>query len=139
MSASAPAEWVKVNSVTYRIHKKPGKPDSMRVEYRSGLEIYREWVCFDHKGYPKDKALKWWRRRMTGPGILPNTTVDAVGKADALLKPVEIRVRKNGKYTEIIEFRFMSDVLAGGSGVFVYPSTGGDSPSGTVLLNALHG
>ena len=139
MSAEAPSQWIPVNSVAYRQHVKPGSPNSMRVEYRSGLAVYREWVCFDHKGYAKDKALKWWRRRMNAPGILPNTTAEALGKADALIKPTEIRVRKNGKYTEIVEFRFMSDVLAGGSGVFVYPSAGGDSTSSAVLLNAMHG
>jgi DNA repair protein RadD len=139
MSASAPAEWVKVNSVTYRIHKKPGKPDSMRVEYRAGLEIYREWVCFDHKGYPRDKALKWWRKRMTGPGILPGTTVDAIAKADSLMKPTEIQVRKNGKYTEIVEFRFMPGVQAGGTGVPVSAAAGGTQNQGSLLFNALHG
>ena len=95
----------------------------MRVEYRCGLATYSEWVCFDHKGYPREKAMKWWQRRMTGPGILPNSVTDAIAKSDSIRKPVEIRVRKNGKYTEITEFRFVSDVLAGGSGVLVYPPT----------------
>lgn len=139
MTFDAPAVWVKTNSVAYRLHKKDGKPDSMRVEYRCGMEVYREWVCFDHKGYPKEKALKWWRRRMSGPGILPNTTVEAIGKADALLKPIEIKVRKNGKYTEIVEFRFVSDMSPGGSGVSVPSAAGGNAPSGTLLFNAVHG
>ena len=123
MSMNAPAEWLKVNAVAYRQHKKAGNPDSMRVEYRCGLATYSEWVCFDHKGYPREKAMKWWQRRMTGPGILPSSVTDAIAKSDSIRKPVEIRVRKNGKYTEITEFRFMSDVLAGGSGVLVYPTT----------------
>jgi DNA repair protein RadD len=111
----------------------------MRVEYRCGLDVHREWVCFDHKGYPKDKALKWWRRRMTGPGILPNATVDAIAKAENLMKPVEIKVRKNGKYTEIVEFRFVQDVQAGSSGVPVPSSGGGAAPESPVLFNAVHG
>jgi DNA repair protein RadD len=123
MSMNAPAEWLKVNAVAYRQHKKAGSPDSMRVEYRCGLATYSEWVCFDHKGYPREKAMKWWQRRMTGPGILPSSVTDAIAKSDSIRKPVEIRVRKNGKYTEITEFRFVSDVLAGGSGVLVYPTT----------------
>ncbi len=114
MSMNAPAEWAKVNSVSYRLHKKAGSPDSMRVEYRCGLALHSEWVCFDHKGYPHDKALRWWQRRMTGPGILPKSTVEAIAKADSLRKPTEIKVRKNGKYTEIVEFRFMPDVQSGG-------------------------
>ena len=114
MSMNAPSEWFKVNSVSYRLHKKAGSPDSMRVEYRCGIALYSEWICFDHKGYPHDKALRWWQRRMTGPGILPKSTADAIEKSESLRKPTEIKVRKNGKYTEIVEFRFMSDVQSGG-------------------------
>lgn len=112
MSIDAPAEWKKVNAVFYRKHQKAGKPDSMRVEYRSGFQTYREWVCFDHKGYPKDKAIKWWRKRMSKPGLIPESTVDAIAKADNLLKPAEIKVQKNGQYTEIVEFRFMPETTS---------------------------
>ena len=121
MSSTAPAEWVAVNSVSYHVHKKNGKPDSMRVEYRCGLTVFREWVCFNHTGFPKDKAIKWWRMRMTKPGVLPSNTDQAVVLADQLIKPIEIKVQKNGQYTDIKEFRFMSDVLAGRAGVFVRP------------------
>jgi len=139
MTFDSPAVWLKTNSVAYRIHKKAGKPDSMRVEYRCGMEVYREWVCFDHKGYPKEKALKWWRRRMSGPGILPANTVDAISKADSLLKPVEIQVRKNGKYTEIVEVKFMQDMQTGGARVSVLSPAGSEPTSGTLLFNTVHG
>lgn len=122
MSSTAPAEWVKVNAVAYRLHRKDGKPDSMRVEYRCGLATFREWVCFNHKGFPRDKAVKWWRSRMSKPGILPENTDQAIALADQLMKPVEIKVQKNGQYTDIKDFRFMSDVLAGGAGVLVRPA-----------------
>ena len=139
MSMNAPATWLKVNAVSYRMHKKPGKPDSVRVEYRCGLAVYSEWVLFDHKGYPREKALKWWRRRMTGPGILPASTADALARADTLMKPTEIQVRKNGKYTEVVEFRFMPNVQAGGSGVPVSAAAGGASSQSASLFNAVHG
>jgi len=121
MSVDMPAEWVKVNSVTYRRHKKAGSPDSMRVDYRSGLTVFSEWICLDHKGYPKEKALKWWQRRMSGPGVLPKDTTDALAKSNALLKPSEIKVKKNGKYTEVIDFRFVSDLPSGQQGAGVRP------------------
>lgn len=139
MSMAAPAEWVKVNSVAYRIHKKPGKPDSMRVEYRCGLQVYPEWVCFEHKGFPKDKAIKWWRARMTGPGSLPTNTIEAIAKATALMKPSEIKVQKNGKYTEITKFRFMPNVPPGGERVSLHSSNEKQSPQGSLLLHEVHG
>jgi DNA repair protein RadD len=110
MSTAIPSQWVPVNSVAYRQHVKPGSPNSLRVEYRSGMVVYREWVCLEHKGFARDKAIKWWMDRMTGPGVIPTTTVDAIGKANSLLKPAEIKVQKNGKYTEIVGFRFVQDL-----------------------------
>ena len=127
MGAAIPSQWVKVNAVAYRRHKKAGKPDSVAVEYRSGLSVYREWLCFEHKGYPRDKALKWWRQRMSGPGILPNTVTDALFKAHVLKKPTEIKVRRNGKYTEIVNFRFVSDLSSGGTGLPIHSATGSDA------------
>jgi DNA repair protein RadD len=103
------------------------------------LSVTSEWVCFDHKGYPKDKALKWWRKRMTKPGVLPTSTVDAISKADALLKPSEIKVQKNGKYTEIVEFRFMPDVSSGSEGVSVSAPAVQQKDRLKTLLNAMHG
>jgi DNA repair protein RadD len=110
MSTAIPSQWVPVNSVAYRQHVKPGSPNSLRVEYRSGMVVYREWICLEHKGFARDKAIKWWMDRMTGPGVIPTTTVDAIGKANSLLKPAEIKVQKNGKYTEIVGFRFVQDL-----------------------------
>lgn len=139
MSSAAVTQWQKVNAVVYRLHKKSGSPDSMRVEYRCGLDVHREWVCFEHKGYPKDKAVKWWRTRMSGPGVLPSSTADALAKADSLIKPIEIQVRKNGKYTEVVEFRFVPDVQARGPGVPVHSPSGQTEAQSPILLNAVHG
>lgn len=124
MSESLPVKWVPVNSVSYRQHVKPGSPNSMRVEYRSGLTVYREWVCFDHKGYPRDKAIKWWAQRMTGPGILPRSTEEAIKESSKLIKPVEIRVQNNGKYTEIVSFKFVRDLPESNEGMAFHLSTG---------------
>lgn len=111
----------------------------MRVEYRCGLVTYSEWLCFDHKGYPREKALKWWQKRMTGPGILPSGTADAIAKSATLRKPAEIRVRKNGKYTEITEFRFVPDVQTRSPGVPVHAAAGKATQDSPVLLNEVHG
>jgi hypothetical protein len=55
------------------------------------------------------------------------------------MKPTEIQVRKNGKYTEIVEFRFMPGVQSGGTGVPVSAAAGGTETKGSLLFNALHG
>jgi len=76
---------------------------------------------------------------MSSPGVLPTSTAEALVNADALRKPFEIRVRKNGQYTEIVEFRFVPDVPTRSSGVFVHAAHEGNPASGTILLNAMYG
>jgi DNA repair protein RadD len=98
-------EWVAVGAVTYHRHEKPGKPTSLRVDYHCGLVRHREWVCLEHGGYAGRKALEWWHRRAEGE--LPPTTVDeALARTEELRQPVQIAVRPNGRYTEVVHARF---------------------------------
>ena len=48
-----------VDAVAVVRHRKNGKPDSIRVEYRCGIQTFREWVCLDHEGYARTKARNW--------------------------------------------------------------------------------
>ena len=74
-----------VSETTYHIHFKrgdPSAPPTMRVEYRSGFNTYfREWVCFEHEGYARDKAEQWWRMR--SHDLTPETVEEAVALAQA--------------------------------------------------------
>jgi DNA repair protein RadD len=55
--------WISVDSVRYYAHKKEGSPDSLRVEYQCGFTVHKEWVCFSHSGYARQKAEGWWLAR----------------------------------------------------------------------------
>lgn len=75
-----PEEW-EVLATTYREHVKPGKPPSMRVSYQVGLsQSYSEWICFEHEGFARMKALKWWISR-GGSRPEPETVVEALDRA----------------------------------------------------------
>ena len=63
LSTQIQAAWCDVTGITYARHDKPGKPASLRVTYECGLARHSEWVCFEHTGFPRDKAVGWWRRR----------------------------------------------------------------------------
>jgi DNA repair protein RadD len=93
-----------VTSVTYGLHKKLGSPDSLRVEYMSGLRVVaREWVCLEHGGFAGEKARNWWKRR--ADTIVPLTTETALDRAESqLLTPSAIRVNETGKYPEIVGY-----------------------------------
>jgi DNA repair protein RadD len=57
-------ETYSVSNVTYRLHQKEGKPNSLRVDYWSGIRmVASEWVCFEHEGFAGAKAQSWWKQR----------------------------------------------------------------------------
>lgn len=99
LSTEAPP-WVPVEDVQFRVHNKPGSPPSLRVEYGSALNIYREWVAIEHQGFARRKAETWWQSNADGP--CPITVAEALLRKNQIRWPTEIQVRKNGKYFDII-------------------------------------
>ena len=114
--------WHDVTRVDYKLHRKPGKPDSMRVDYYSGLLcVASEWVCFEHTGYARQKAINWWLRLLSTQQDLisaPDTVSTALKLIESVKsvhqkqgfsgfkEPTRIATRKNGKYTEVKEYEF---------------------------------
>ena len=97
--------WITVDGVSYHRHEKPGGRPSLRVEYRCGLVVHREWVCFEHSGYARQKAVAWWQCRAPDQPV-PMTVAEALAAADRLARPTAISVRRNGRFTEITRARF---------------------------------
>ncbi len=70
-----------VEDMLYGVHTKRGAsadaPKTLRVDYRVGWHEYKsEWVCFEHEGYARQKAVAWWRRRSPDP--VPDTVARAI-------------------------------------------------------------
>jgi hypothetical protein len=108
-----------VDEVRLFRHRKPGKPDSIKVQYRCGLKIFNEWVCIDHDGYAGRKAIDWWMQHAVagkhpvvwgGEGRLyPHvhevflSDENARIAAEGILENAgSITVVRRGKYNEII-------------------------------------
>ena len=106
LSTQVQATWSDVTGISYARHEKPGKPASLRVTYECGLARHSEWVCFEHTGFPRDKAVGWWRRR-AGNLPPPGTVDEALQQVDQLRRPIAIQVRPAGQYTEIAAARFV--------------------------------
>lgn len=124
MSDEAPAADTvehEVTHVLYAEHAKPGTPPSLRVTYHCGLQSYREWVCVEHGGYARQRAVDWWRRRAalvparTDLQSLPRTVADALALVQQLPTPTRIAVRRGGKYPEIVRHEFKT-IDAGAKG-----------------------
>lgn len=101
---SVEPEWLEVAEVNYRTHRKPGSPDSLRVEYRVGLTIHKEWICLGHEGYARQKAESWWLGRATAP--VPRDVVEAIARSAEIAAPSHIRVKREGKYDRVVGCRF---------------------------------
>ena len=97
-------ETVQVTHVTYSIHKKAGKPDSMRVDYYCGLRRFREYICLDHGGYAARLARQWWQMR--SPWGPPPNVHEGMKAVEYLRVPKTLTIANNGKYPEVAGYGF---------------------------------
>jgi DNA repair protein RadD len=98
-------QWLHVDGVSYRAHEKPGGRTTLQVDYQCGFTRHREWVCFEHTGYARQKAVAWWRQRASGMPV-PTTVTEALAWSREIVAPSEIAVRPSGRFTEIVSVRF---------------------------------
>lgn len=92
--------WEPVQDVAYERHRgRDGKPDSLRAEYLIGGSVAREWVCFEHVGYPRQKAVAWWMERAGTPP--PDTVAEALERIAEVQAPVEAVPLRNGRFINI--------------------------------------
>lgn len=96
-----------VTNVTYHLHHKAGSPDSMRVDYHSGLrKVCSEWVCVGHTGFARAKAEQWWNKRVPEPWRTDcdNPAMSAVAMAfKHAAKPTAIVVNETAKWPELVK------------------------------------
>lgn len=99
-----------VKDIEYSVHKKKGADDdaprSMRVDYKVGFHRYKsEWICFEHEGYARQKAIAWWKQR-SRDGI-PDTAQEAVDLANtggvAFTREITVRSIAGDKHERIID------------------------------------
>lgn len=103
MNLTAPTVWEPVRDIEYRRHRKTGSPDSLRVDYLVGLRVVSEWVCLEHSGFARQKAVRWWQEWAGTPP--PNTVEDALARVDELRRPSEAVLERDGKYHRIKRLR----------------------------------
>jgi len=109
LSGEVTDEEYEIGYTDYHVHWKKDAasthPTSMRVEHWMGVGCKREWICFEHTGYARQKAEAWWRARSDDP--VPDTVAEAVAlcKAGAVAETLTITVRSvaGEKYDRIIK------------------------------------
>lgn len=113
--------WLDVTDMSFARHRKVGGTDSLRAEFHCGITTHRAWICLEHQGTARRKAAEWWRR-MGGMDV-PATVEDGLARADDLVCPDQIQVRQNGKFWEVVGYRFAT-------------ADGGFSPRAAILAEA---
>lgn len=97
-----------VQDVVYRVHQKRDAPEdaprTMRVSYRIGFHQWQsEFICLEHSGYARAKAVDWWKRRTSVP--VPDSADLAVALAQegVLCDTISIMIRSiaGEKYDQI--------------------------------------
>lgn len=106
---SGEPETYKVDAVYVNRHRKKESPDSIRIQYRCGLSIFREWVYLDHPGVAGQIAQTWWRQRFGQKKRNEVITVDNALENLFLTQELfewtkTITVRRKGKYCEIVGY-----------------------------------
>jgi len=79
----------------------------MRVDYKVGAYLWKsEWVCFEHSGYARQRAVDWWQRRSREP--VPRTAGEAVALAQAgalaETRAITVRYTPGEKYDRVIGY-----------------------------------
>lgn len=101
----------RVDDVYYSVHTKRGAsedaPKSMRVDYKVGWHQYKsEWICFEHEGYARQKAVAWWRRHSPDP--VPDTAERAVeiaqGGGVATTHGITVRTVTGDEFERITDY-----------------------------------
>lgn len=105
--------WHDVSEVAYFRHTKADKPDSVRVDYRCGMQFYSEWVCPDHEGYAKTSATKWLVAHNVDRYSAEMASTDQMLTDAAFFpQPGRILLRRDGKYQRVIDYDFETQVQA---------------------------
>lgn len=110
LSGQVHDETLEVDEIFYRVHTKrlePEAPKSMRVDYRVGLsEFHSEWICLEHQGFARNKAVAWWKAHSPDP--VPDTAARAVEIAEAggvaRAETITVRTVAGEKFERIIDY-----------------------------------
>jgi DNA repair protein RadD len=105
--------WLDIQDVHYALHKKknapPDAPRTLRVEYEVNLTtIIREWICLEHEGYTRAKAVAWWVSRSLDRRMGAPTTIEeavAIANSGGLAFPRRILVQETEgeRFPRVIE------------------------------------
>jgi DNA repair protein RadD len=111
LSDDIPTVRHEIIETTYGVHVGKSGVPLMRVDYNYGAgrrDCVCDWICVEHDGWPRDKAVAWWRERSPDPA--PVTAEAAVFAANngALRDTYAVLVKypPGKKFPEFVGYEF---------------------------------
>lgn len=105
-SQKAKPQAIKIDDVSYKKHvKRSNGSISLKVMYRSGINIYDEYIAFE-SAKSMYRATMWWQQRATQDLSVPLTVDAALARIAELRTPESIFVQKQGKYNNVVNYKF---------------------------------
>ena len=114
--AQEPEEWI-VEEIHMSRHRKkkatPDDPDTLRVDYvcvpvegsgNLARQTISEWVCLEHEGFPRKKALRWWAQRSRSAVSDIDDAID-LWQRGAIATPERITTKREGKFFRIVGYQ----------------------------------
>jgi DNA repair protein RadD len=102
-------KWYYVDDIHYGLHHKQGRPTSLKVTYRIGLQTFSEWVCYDHGGFAKRSANNWVKWRAPAGMPMPKSVFELHEWSPWLKKPVQVFTNFSDKFPQIKDVKFAED------------------------------
>ena len=108
-------ETHKVIGMNCYVHKKKdadeNAPRTMKVIYSTMAGAFTDYVCFEHTGYAREKACKWYaiNADTVCPDMVPTNVEDAIKMK--YRQPSSITVRKEGQFWRIKDKAFDENAL----------------------------
>ena len=117
--------WWKVTDVDYSVHvpKDEGKNPSLRVTYKCVREDwddllkkkvelngrFMEWLCFEHEGFAKSKAIQWWGKHSNF--ACPDSVVEAreIILSGGARQAGMVMTQADGKWQRIVAHKFNAE------------------------------
>lgn len=112
LSGQVTTTTYEVKDISYSVHVKRGAdedaPRTLRVDYLVGWNLYKsEWICLEHSGYARGKAVAWWRRRTSDPvpDSIERAVEIALGGGLAATTAITVRSVTGEQYERIIDYQ----------------------------------
>jgi DNA repair protein RadD len=104
--------WADVSDVVFsKTAPNDGRTPTLRVDYMVGayVTVASEWLGFDHTGFARSKAVRWWRDRFpdSDDPVSVSEALEWLQQAPAMhYTPVAVSLLPDGKYQRVVGYRW---------------------------------